>query len=436
MERPAGGYGHASDPQDDFNPSVHHAQYQGASFARSSDANVASVGGMAGAAGRRPQLPALFTNMNAQQQPQLQDDGRSAMAFTDGGQSVFQGNSNSGFTESVPTVSNVSSRHSTPTVVPTPSIIPQLPADLRSKYRLENQLGKGGSGFVFSAIRQSDGKRVAIKFLYRSRVPTNRLAYDREFVKGGVMVLPMEIYILRRLRHPNVIEFVEFSCDRTFFYLITELHGTTWPSSNLAQSTGPSASQLPSPFQERPMDLFECIETRGPMSEPLALYVFQQVVEACRYLKSMNVWHMDIKDENIVIDTDYRIKIIDFGSANIIPAYNSSDSESGDRALFRRFYGTLVYAPPEVLQSQAYRADQAEIWCMGVLLYTLLFGEPPFRTADAAVREPFPRPIQRPVSDNVWRILEVMLRKEPRERPSLDEILTALQPLCPTSPPL
>ena len=304
---------------------------------------------------------------------------------------------------------------------PAPPPIVQLPADLGRKYRLIRQLGQGGSGFVYSAVRISDGRLVAIKFIYRNRLAPNRLAYDREYLKnGGVMVLPMEVYILLRIQHPNIIRFVEFSCDRTFFYMITELHGTSWPRPD-SQGT------------ERPMDLFECIETRGAFPEDLAKYVFRQVVDACSYLKSMNVWHMDIKDENIVIDTDYRVKIIDFGSANIIPAYGDNQPTPMRKdqqqqqpplqqlPLFRRFYGTLAYAPPEVLVGEAYRADLAEIWCLGVLFYTLVSGEPPFKTADAATTQPLPMP-KRPVGRAAWTLLQGMLRKDPLERMALDQI--------------
>lgn len=301
--------------------------------------------------------------------------------------------------------------------------LPLLPADLQMKYQLMHHLGKGGSGFVYSAVRLCDGKKVAIKFIYRTKIPANRLAYDREFETGCVMVLPMEIYILRRLHHENVIEFVEFSCDRTFFYLITELHGTSWP-------TRMSSLCAPPPM-ERPMDLFECIESQGPMSQELAFFVFKQVVEACRYLKSMNVWHMDIKDENIVIDTNFHIKIIDFGSANIIPAYNHPSPEVAQQALFRRFYGTLIYAPPEVLKSQSYRADLAEIWCLGVLFYTILTGEPPFRTAEAAMHDPLPYPTRVQLNEPAWKLLHHLLQKEPERRPSLDEILNEINSLNP-----
>ena len=349
---------------------------------------------------------------------------------------------------------------------PAPPPIVQLPLDFSRKYRLIRQLGQGGSGFVYSAVRIADGRLVAIKFIYRNRLAPNRLAYDREYLRnGGVMVLPMEIYILLRIQHPNIIRFVEFSCDRTFFYMITELHGTSWPrrrgygdgdhkddhEDNTTDDNTTNDDRRRDHATERPMDLFECIETRGAFPEDLARHVFRQVVDACSYLKSMNVWHMDIKDENIVIDTDYRVKIIDFGSANIIPAYgdhqtaitatatttatNSTKQQQQQQQqqqlpLFRRFYGTLAYAPPEVLRGEAYRADLADIWCLGVLFYTLLSGEPPFKTAEAATTtgtgtpattEPLPMP-KNPVGASSWALLQGMLRKAPLERISLEQI--------------
>jgi serine/threonine protein kinase len=94
--------------------------------------------------------------------------------------------------------------------------------------------------------------------------------------------------------------------------------------------------------------------------------------------------------------------------------------------LFRRFYGTLAYAPPEVLQGDAYRADLAEIWCLGVLFYTLLSGEPPFKSAEAAQTLSIPPP-NHPISALSWSLLEGMLRKDPRQRISLEQITHALR---------
>ncbi|OBZ78517.1 PAS domain-containing serine/threonine-protein kinase, partial [Choanephora cucurbitarum] len=119
-----------------------------------------------------------------------------------------------------------------------------------------------------------------------------------------------------------------------------------------------------------------------------------------------------IKDENIVIDQDYRVKLIDFGSSVLISRH----------AYLSRFYGTVSFASPEILMAQPYRAEPAEIWSLGVLLFTLLFGEIPFVDAKAAIdgrrmKSKFS------VSDACQHLIDCLLRKNPEHRLTIHEVL-------------
>lgn len=107
----------------------------------------------------------------------------------------------------------------------------------------------------------------------------------------------------------------------------------TPPSSASVASFDPKATTLspprPSPMVRRSScDLFECIEQHSRLPEDKAKYVFAQVVEAVYYLGKMGICHRDLKDENIACDADYRVKLIDFGSAVLfdprkpLPYYN------------------------------------------------------------------------------------------------------------------
>jgi serine/threonine protein kinase len=98
----------------------------------------------------------------------------------------------------------------------------------------------------------------------------------------------------------------------------------------------------------------------------------RQLVDVARYLQSMNVYHMDYKDENVVVADDYSIKLVDFGSAHILPAADQP---------MTRFFGTMEYAPPEVLRKQPYLPVEADVWAMGSLMFTMLNGQVPFASA-------------------------------------------------------
>jgi len=143
----------------------------------------------------------------------------------------------------------------------------------------------------------------------------------------------------------------------------------------------PPMAEVRPNFSRRPShDLFECIEQSKykRLSENQARYIFAQVVEAVYYLDSQGITHCDIKDENLVIDHDLKVKLIDFGSAVVV-------DPSAPRPYYTLFFGTTAYAASEILRKQPYRAPPAEIWTLGVLLSYLLTGHSPFPTEQDAI---------------------------------------------------
>ncbi|KAK3833048.1 MAG: kinase-like domain-containing protein [Linnemannia elongata] len=302
-----------------------------------------------------------------------------------------------------------------------------LQPEFISEYTLGDELGSGGFGFVVSATRKSDHKEVAVKFIFRDKVPVHGWAKDPE-----LGVIPMEVYVLRNVQHPNIISFMNVYQDFKFFYLVMELHGTPWSTSNpLLNKSNNNANNMPTHsgsdnelYVEPPKpallvrrtscDLFECIEHHSKFSESQARMIFKQIVECVDYLNSRGICHRDIKDENIVIDNDFRVKLIDFGSAVIIPRPQGK--------LFDRFYGTINYASPEILKGEKYRAESAEIWSLGILLYTILYGEVPFNDPVQAISGPYIPPRVRS-SAECLHLLNWMLAKTPERRATIEDVV-------------
>ncbi|XP_047662475.1 PAS domain-containing serine/threonine-protein kinase [Tachysurus fulvidraco] len=248
-------------------------------------------------------------------------------------------------------------------------------------YHPMRPIGKGAFGVVWLASRRHDEQEVVVKFIRKSRVVEECWVEDPEL--GQVT---QEVAILARLCHPNIVKVLEVFENENFFQMVMEKHGDG-------------------------LDLFEFIDMQPRLDEPLASYIFRQLVSAVTYLHGKGILHRDIKDENIIINTEFHIRMIDFGSATLL--------EPGK--LFHAFCGTLEYCSPEVLQGNPYKGPELEMWSLGVLVYTLLFSENPFCSVEETIQAKLRIPCD--VSADLYSLLAGLLHREPTERMTLEELL-------------
>ncbi|PKU43150.1 pas domain-containing serine threonine-protein hypothetical protein [Limosa lapponica baueri] len=244
-------------------------------------------------------------------------------------------------------------------------------------YNTLSLIGKGSFGFVWTAMGKRDHQEVVVKFIWKERVLEDCWVDDPDLGR-----VTQEIAILLKLQHPSIIKVLDVFENAHFFQLVMEKHGSG-------------------------LDLFTFIDSQPNLDEPLASYIFRQLVSAVGYLHCRNILHRDIKDENIVIAEDFTIKLVDFGSAAYL--------EPGK--LFYTFCGTIEYCSPEVLSGKPYQGPELEMWSLGVTLYTLVFGENPFcelEEATAAVLNP-----PRPVSKGLMDLIAGLLHPVPEQRTTL-----------------
>lgn len=160
--------------------------------------------------------------------------------------------------------------------------------------------------------------------------------------------LPREIQVMKHLRHENIVGLHEAIETSSRIYIILDLADNG--------------------------DLLEFIRSNGPIQEDEARKLFHQLVDATEYLHNKGVVHRDLKCENILLNHGNRIIISDFGFArtqHIMP-------ETGKRRLSQTFCGSYAYAPPEILRGIAYDGTLADIWSLGVVLYTMVCASLPF----------------------------------------------------------
>ncbi|KAG6845397.1 hypothetical protein H0H87_009744 [Tephrocybe sp. NHM501043] len=192
-------------------------------------------------------------------------------------------------------------------------------------------------------------------------------------------------------------------------------------TSESSSDTSTLPLEAPRPeFTRRPShDLFECIEQseHRRLSEKDARHVFAQVVNAVYYLDTQGVTHRDIKDENLVIDRDLKVKLIDFGSAAVV-------DPAEPRPYYIQFYGTTAYASPEILLKKKYQAPPAEIWTLGVLLSYLLIGTSPFPTVKDAIkgRMVLSDKVTSRLSKASINLMRICLDPDPKTRATIGEV--------------
>ncbi|XP_071422789.1 PAS domain-containing serine/threonine-protein kinase isoform X1 [Pithys albifrons albifrons] len=244
-------------------------------------------------------------------------------------------------------------------------------------YSTLSLIGKGAFGFVWTARGKKDHQEVVVKFIWKERVLEDCWVDD-----PGLGRVTQEIAILLKLQHPNIIKVLDVFENECFFQLVMEKHGSG-------------------------LDLFTFIDNQPNLDEPLASYIFRQLVSAVGYLHCRNILHRDIKDENIVIAEDFTIKLVDFGSAAYL--------EPGK--LFYTFCGTIEYCSPEVLSGKPYHGPELEMWSLGITLYTLVLGENPFCELEEALAAILCPP--RPVSEGLMDLMAGLLHPVPEQRMTL-----------------
>jgi serine/threonine-protein kinase len=262
-------------------------------------------------------------------------------------------------------------------------------------WEIVRTLARGGHGAVYLAQRREDGRRAAVKVLYRRHAASAEMA--GRFLREG--------RILSRLRHPGVVEILEIGllADGRPFCAMELLEGKT---------------------------LLALLATRGRLAPSEALRLIAPVCAALDAAHGEGVVHRDVKAGNVFVVTGDppQVKLLDFGVAR-----GAGPDDSGLTAVGERI-GSAHAMAPELIRGGPVDG-RADVYALGVLLYQVLTGALPFWSEDPDELErlhlaaPPPRAGRlAPVPPSVDAVIERALAKRPEDRlPSAGALLDALR---------
>lgn len=263
-------------------------------------------------------------------------------------------------------------------------------------YRIGERIGQGGMGVVYRGQHLKLPREVAIKSIN---------AVDQQQHRHWRARFEKEAFVQSQLDHPNIVKVYDYIAAEQTYYIVMEYVAGCSLSTLLAREIGPLPLQ-------RSLDLFE------------------QILKALTYAQNFDyrdqndslhhgLVHRDLKPGNILITEDDRVKITDFGIVKLVGSEQTGTLSGA--------YGSPEYVSPE--QAQDREVDiRSDIYSLGIILYEMLTGEPPFCCADgrhsqikilqAHLHQP-PRPpseINPQVTPELERVVLRALEKSPEQR--------------------
>ncbi len=271
---------------------------------------------------------------------------------------------------------------------------------LYNRYAIQQTLGQGGFGITYLAYDQRLEQEVCIKELFISGNSTrganmtvqsqgNSSFSFQEFVDRFLQ----EARQLVKFQHPNIVRVIDIFEENDTAYMVMEyVQGET---------------------------LKNLIQQKGILAEKDAMFLISQLMDAVESVHSKGMLHRDIKPENILISTERRVVLIDFGSAR-----EFAEGKTSHQTIML----TSGYAPPEQYSERAKRGPFTDIYALGATLYFLLTGEKPLASTDRNFEElPAPQELNPEVSLQVSNaILKAMELKPDQRFQSVAEMKAAM----------
>ena len=260
----------------------------------------------------------------------------------------------------------------------------KYPSTKMKFYKYGRLLGKGAFGKVNLSLHVLTGRLVAIKSINKNKIITERQ-------KSKIQI---ETSIMKTLSSSeHIVKIYETYETKNHICIVMEYI-----------SAG---------------DLLSYIRKRSKLTEPIAKYIFKQIILGIQFIHKNKIVHRDIKLDNILIDLNNKIKICDFGVSKKI--INNND-------LMYEQCGTPTYIAPEILRNKGYEGFGVDVWSSGVVLYAMLSGTVPFKGNDIKeLNNGIMKGIYNSINDisnQANHLLKCILEVDPKKRISINDILS------------
>jgi len=281
---------------------------------------------------------------------------------------------------------------------------PLLYRVLNERFTIVAPIGAGGMGKVYRAIQSPLDRVVAVKVLNPSYANAQDPAFRQRFF--------LEASLTAKLRHRNTITVLDYgqTPDGIFYIAMEYLEG---------------------------QPLSQLMAKSGPLHWTRCLQIGQQICRSLREAHKLGIVHRDLKPANVMLLTEDRediVKVLDFGLVkSFIREGNTSNSEVTSAGMF---LGSPQYMAPE--QARNHADPRSDIYALGVLLYQMLAGRPPFMAKDTIDvifkhmnESPPPLRSSQPeieLPKDVEALVMKCLEKQPSWRfQSMDDVLEAIR---------
>ena len=260
---------------------------------------------------------------------------------------------------------------------------------LAAEYDIIAELGRGGMAVVYRARERELDREVALKVLPFS------LAFDADFVER----FQREARTAGRLEHPHIVSIYRVGRSGDVIYFAMQLL--------------------------RGQSLSERLRERGRLTAPEVRRILLETGSALGYAAKHGVVHRDVKPDNILLDTDGRCVVTDFGIAR-----SANDQRLTATGMS---VGTPRYMSPEQARARALDG-RSDLYSLGIVAYECLVGSPPFEGEDAFailmehINAPLPRPrLENDEERSLFAVVERLLAKSPDDRfQAADDLIAAL----------